>query len=66
LLAASFLLSVTLLLRAFLYRLGQHMNLYLRLVGGLFLFLLLANLFGPKSLLAVGSVVVAVYIYSQA
>jgi hypothetical protein len=57
--AASFLLSVTLLLRALLYRLGQHMNPYLRLVGALFLFLLLANLFGLTSLLAVGSALVA-------
>jgi hypothetical protein len=55
LLAASYLLNVTLLLRALLYWTGQHMTTYLRLVCGLFLCLLLANLFGLTSLLALGS-----------
>lgn len=59
LLAASYLLSVTLLLRALLYWTGQHMTTYLRLVCGLFLFLLLANLFGITGLLALGSVAAA-------
>lgn len=59
LLAASLLLSVTLLLRTLLYWTGQHMSAYLRLVVGLFLFLLLANLFGLTGLLTLGSVLAA-------
>jgi len=58
-LAASFLLSVTLLLRALLYRLGQRMSPYLRVVCGVFLGLLLANLFGLTGLLAVSSALAA-------
>ncbi|RZK30455.1 MAG: hypothetical protein EOO63_06700 [Hymenobacter sp.] len=57
--AAGLLLSVTLLLRTLLYRTGQRMTSYLRIVVGLFLFLLLANLFGLTSLLALGSALVA-------
>lgn len=57
--AAGLLLSVTLLLRTLLYWTGQHMTSYLRLVFGLFLFLLLANLFGLTGLLALGSALTA-------
>lgn len=57
--AAGLLLSVTLLLRSLLYWIGQHMTPYLRLVVGLFLFLLLANLFGLTSWLALGSALTA-------
>ena len=57
--AAGLLLSVTLLLRTLLYWTGQHMTSYLRIVFGLFLFLLFANLFGLTGLLALGSAVVA-------
>jgi len=57
--AAGLLLSLTLLLRTLLYWTGQHMTSYLRLVVGLFLFVLLANLFGLTSLLALGSAVAA-------
>jgi hypothetical protein len=65
LLAAGYLLSVTLLLRALLYWTGQHMTTYLRLVCGLFLCLLLANLFGLTGLLALGSVgAAAVLLYA--
>ena len=57
--AAGFLLSVTLLLRTVLYGTGQNMTTYLRIVVGLFLFLLLANLFGLTGLLALGSALAA-------
>jgi hypothetical protein len=57
--AAGLLLGVVLLLRALLYRTGQRMTPYLRLVVGLFLFLLLANLFGLMGLLALGSALAA-------
>lgn len=57
--AAGLLLSVTLLLRTLLYWTGQHMTFYLRLVFGLFLFCLLANLFGVAGLLALGSALAA-------
>ncbi|HEX8327121.1 MAG TPA: hypothetical protein VF629_06250 [Hymenobacter sp.] len=57
--AAGLLLGVTLLLRAVLYRTGQRMTVYLRIVCGLFLFLLLANLFALTGLLAVGSALAA-------
>jgi hypothetical protein len=57
--AACLLLGVTLLLRALLYWTGQHMTTYLRLVFGLFLFFLLANLFGLTSLLALASALAA-------
>ena len=57
--AAGLLLSVTLLLRTLLYRTGQHMTPYLRIVVGLFLFLLLANLFALTGLLALGSALAA-------
>ena len=50
---------MTLLLRALLYWTGQHMTTYLRLVVGLFLGLLLANLFGLTGLLALGSALAA-------
>lgn len=53
--AACLLLSVTLLLRMLLYWTGQRMTSYLRLVSGLFLCLLLANLFGITAFLALGS-----------
>lgn len=53
--AACLLLSITLLLRTLLYQTGQHMTTYLRLVVGLFLFFLLANLFALTGLLALGS-----------
>lgn len=59
LIAACLLLSITLLLRALLYWTGQHMTSYLRLVIGLFLFLLLANLFGLTGLLALSSALAA-------
>jgi hypothetical protein len=57
--AAGLLLGVVLLLRALLYRTGQRMTPYLRLAVGLFLFLLLANLFGLTGLLALGSTLAA-------
>ena len=57
--AAGLLLSITLLLRTLLYWTGQRMSAYLRLVVGLFLFLLLANLFALTGLLALGSAVAA-------
>lgn len=57
--AACLLLSVTLLLRSLLYWTGQRMTAYLRLVVGLFLCLLLANLFGLTGLLALGSALAA-------
>ena len=47
------------LLRALLYRTGQHMTAYLRIVVGLFLLLLLANLFALTGLLALGSALAA-------
>ena len=57
--AACLLLSVTLLLRTLLYWTGQRMNIFLRLVVGLLLFLLLANLFALTGLLALGSALAA-------
>ena len=57
--AAGLLLGVLLLLRSLLYYTGQHMATYLRLVVGLFLGLLLANLFGLTALLALGSALAA-------
>ena len=57
--AAGFLLSVTLLLRTVLYWTGQNMTACLRIVVGLFLFVLLANLFGLTGLLALGSALAA-------
>ncbi|RZK61209.1 MAG: hypothetical protein EOO59_05640 [Hymenobacter sp.] len=57
--AAGLLLGVTLLLRGLLYRTGQRMTPYLRLVCGLFLCLLLANLFGLTGFLALGSALAA-------
>lgn len=57
--AAGLLLSTVLLLRALLYRIGPRMTLYLRLATGLFLFLLLANLFGLTGWLALGSALAA-------
>ncbi|MGI4871244.1 MAG: hypothetical protein ACRYFX_08710 [Janthinobacterium lividum] len=57
--AACLLLGVTLLLRTLLYWTGQHMTRYLHLVVGLFLFFLLANLFGLTGLLALGSALAA-------
>lgn len=63
--AAGLLLSVTLLLRALLYRTGQRMTSYLRVVFILFILLLLANLFGITGLLALGSALAAgVLLYS--
>ena len=59
LIAAGFLLSVTLLLRTLLYWTGQNMTAYLRIVVGLFLFLLLANLFGLTGLLALSNTLAA-------
>ena len=59
LIAAGLLLSVTLLLRTLLYWTGQDMTAYLRIVVGLFLFLLLTNLFGLTGLLALGSALAA-------
>ena len=59
LIAAAFLLSVTLLLRSLLYWTGQNMTAYLRIVVGLFLFLLLANLFGLTGMLALCSALAA-------
>ena len=53
--AACLLLSVTLLLRTLLYWIGQHMTSYLRIVFGLFIVFLLANLFGLTGLIALGS-----------
>ena len=44
--AAGLLLGLTLLLHNLLYQTGPHMTTYLRLVSGLFLGVLLANLFG--------------------
>jgi len=61
--AAGLLLGVTLLLRALLYRTGQRMTPYLRLAVGLFLLLLLANLFGLTALLALGSALTAGALY---
>lgn len=60
LIAACLLLSVTLLLRNLLYWTGQHMTYYLRIVVSLFLFFLLANLFGLTGLLALGSALAAI------
>ncbi len=57
--AAGLLLGVTLLLRTVLYRTGQRMTSYLRIVVGLFLFLVLANLFALTGLLALGSALAA-------
>jgi hypothetical protein len=57
--AACLMLGVTLLLRTLLYRTGQQMKVYLRIVFGLFLFLLLANLFGAPGLLALGCALAA-------
>jgi len=57
--AAGLLLGVLLLLRSLLYCTGQHITTYLRLVVGLFLGLLLANLFGLTALLALGSALAA-------
>lgn len=57
--AAGLLLGVVLLLRNLLYWTGQHMTTYLRLVVSLFLFLLLANLFGSTGLLALSSALAA-------
>ena len=57
--AAGFLLSVTLLLRTILYRTGQDMTSYLRIVISLFFCLLLANLFALTGLLALGSALAA-------
>lgn len=57
--AACLLLSVTLLLRTLLYWTGQHLRAYLRVVFSLFFGLLLANLFGLTSLLALGSALAA-------
>ena len=59
LIAAGLLLGVVLLLRTLLYWTGQNMTSYLRVVVGLFLFLLLANLFGLTGLLALGSALAA-------
>ena len=59
LIAAGLLLSVTLLLRTLLYWTGQDMTTYLRIVVGLFLFLLLTNLFGLTGPLALGSALAA-------
>ncbi|MBC6698773.1 hypothetical protein [Hymenobacter sp. BT190] len=53
------LLSVTLLFRAVLYRIGQHIKQYLQIVFGLFLILLFADLFGLTTLLAVSSFLAA-------
>ena len=60
LIAACLLLGATLLLRSLLYWTGQNMTYYLRIVVGLFLFFLLANLFGLTGLLALGSALAAV------
>jgi len=49
------MLGVTLLFRAVLYQLGQHMKLYLRVAFGLFIGFLLLNLFGFTAWLAIGS-----------
>ena len=57
--AAGLLLGVALLLRALLYRTGPRMTPYLRLAVGLFLFLLLANLFGLTGWLGLGSALAA-------
>jgi len=57
--AAGLLLSVALLLRALRYRTGPRMTPYLRLAVGLFLFLLLANLFGLTGWLALGCALAA-------
>ena len=61
--AAGLLLGVALLLRALLYRTGPRMTPYLRLAVGLFLFLLLANLFGLTGWLALGSALAAGVLY---
>jgi hypothetical protein len=57
--AVGLLVSVTLLLRTLLYRTGQQMTSYLRIVVSLFFFFLLANLFGLASLLALSSALAA-------
>lgn len=57
--AAGLLLSVTLLLRTILYRTGQDMTSFLRIVISLFFCLLLANLFALTGLLALGSALAA-------
>ena len=57
--ASCLLLSVILLLRTLLYWTGQHMTSYLRIVFSLFFLLLLANLFGFTSLLALSSALAA-------
>jgi hypothetical protein len=57
--AAALLLSVTLLLRTILYWTGQEMTSYLRIVVGLFLFFVLANLFGLSGLSAMFSALAA-------
>ncbi|MVM37775.1 hypothetical protein GO730_09555 [Spirosoma sp. HMF3257] len=59
LIGAFLMLSITLLFRALLYRLGQQMDYYLRSVFGLFIFFLLTILFGFTELLAVGNAVAA-------
>jgi hypothetical protein len=48
------MLSSILLFRAVVYQTGRHMQLYLRAVFGLFMFLLLLELFGHTVLLATG------------
>lgn len=53
------MLSVTLLFRAVLYRVGQHLKLYLRVAFGLFIGLLLLDLFGLTVLLTAGSFLAA-------
>lgn len=53
------LLSTTLLFRALLYRVGLHMRYYLRLLLGLFLLLLLADMFGLTLLLIGGNLLTA-------
>jgi hypothetical protein len=57
--AAGLLLGAALLLRALLYCTGPHITPYLRLAVSLFLFLLLANLFGITALLAMGCTLTA-------
>jgi hypothetical protein len=56
---AGLLLGVTLLYRAMLYRPGQRMKPYLRVVFGVFVIFLLADLFGLTALLAAGSALAA-------
>lgn len=53
------MLGVTLLFRAVLYHLGHHLKRYLRVVFGLFIGLLLLDLFGLTLLLAAGSFLAA-------